>query len=238
MSNTAEKFEPSKKIQEQLRAFEDMIEGRPMKPAHFVRLGLDALLDPFRLLLQYMPGGAGFALRRLYYKMVLKQLGANALIDVGVTMTGTENISIGDYTWIDSNCILTAVIGELKIGKRIHIAPGCVIASSCNLEIHDYVGIGAGAKIYSGSETARDGKRMSGPMIPERYKAYTRAPVIIQKDAFVGMNSVVMPGVVIGEGAIVGPNSFVTRDIEPWKMVLGVPAKVVGTRDKVTVPDM
>ena len=44
------------------------------------------------------------------------------LIDVGVIFSGPANISIDDYTWIDSYCIINAMMGEVRIGKRIHIA--------------------------------------------------------------------------------------------------------------------
>ena len=47
-----------------------------------------------------------------------------------------------------------------------------------------------------------------------------------------------LPGVTIGEGAVIGASSVVNKDIPPWSIAVGSPAKVIGTRDKVTVPDI
>lgn len=209
-----------------------------MRTADALRFGLDAVFDPARLILTHFPGGAGFLLRRFYYGRKFNSMGKNVLIDVGVTVAGPQNISVGDYTWIDAGVTLTAVIGTLTIGKRVHVAPQAILASSCSLEIHDYVGIAAGARIYAGSEVPNGGKRMCGPMIPERYKSFRREPVILEKDSFIGANATVLPGVRVGEGGVVGANSLVTKDVPAWTVVLGVPAKEVRKRAKVTVPDL
>jgi acetyltransferase-like isoleucine patch superfamily enzyme len=104
----------------------------------------------------------------------------------------------------------------------------------------DYAAVGAFAQVYSHSEAPVDGKRMSGPMIPENMKGMITAPVIIGKDALVGAGAIVLPGATIGEGAVVGANSLVTKgmDIPPYAIFLGVPARLAGTREKVTVPDI
>ena len=61
--------------------------------------------------------------------------------------------------------------------------------------------------------------------------------VHIKKDAFLGTNSVVLPGVTIGEGAIVGANSLVRESVPDYAIAVGVPTKIVGTRSKINVPD-
>lgn len=227
-----------KRTQFELELFEEMLEGKPMPFLPAARLALGSLFDPFRMILVYMPGPVGYKLRQIYYKRKFKFFGNNTLIDVGVLVSGAENISVGDYTWIDSFVRLEGVLGEIKIGRRVHIASSCVLGGGGGLEIQDYVGVGAGAKIYTNSEAPMDGKRMSGPMIPWRYKAYVRKPVTVEKDAVVGANAVVLPGVRIGEGAVVGANSLVVKDIPPWTIAIGVPARIAGTRAKVTVPDI
>lgn len=59
-------------------------------------------------------------------------------------------------------------------------------------------------------------------------KTETVGEVIIKKGAFVGMNSVILPGITIGENSIVGSGSIVTKDIEPATIVVGNPAKKIG----------
>lgn len=56
---------------------------------------------------------------------------------------------------------------------------------------------------------------------------YIKAPVLIKKGASIGMDSIIMPGVTIGEGAIIGAGSVVTKDIPDWTIAVGSPAKVI-----------
>ena len=58
------------------------------------------------------------------------------------------------------------------------------------------------------------------------------APVSIGERAFIGARAVILPGVTIGEGAAVAAGAVVTRDVEPYAIVAGVPAKPIGTRPK------
>lgn len=55
------------------------------------------------------------------------------------------------------------------------------------------------------------------------------APIVIKDGAHIGIGSIIMPGVTIGEGAVIGAGSVVTRDIPPYCVAVGVPAKVIKT---------
>ncbi len=220
-----------------LYLFKEMLEGR----SHFwltARLGYTALFDPFKFVIKHMPGPSGLKLRQLYYRQVFGKLGKNSLIDVGVEVSGEENVYIDEYTWIDSYVRMNCIFGELHIGKRIHVAPNCILSAGGGLTLEDYVGLAPGVQIHTNSEAPMDGKRMSGPMIPERYKAFVRKPVLVKRDAFLGAGCIVLPGVTIGEGAVVAANSVVNRDVADWTIVAGSPARPVSKREKVTVPDI
>ena len=58
--------------------------------------------------------------------------------------------------------------------------------------------------------------------------------VIIKDDAYIGANCVIMPGVTIGEGALIGAGSFVNKDVEPWSIYVGTPARKIRDRQKPT----
>jgi len=189
-------------------------------------------------LLRYIPGGFGYKFRYYFYKPLLKHLGKNVLIDVGVHLNGLKNISIGDFTWIDSYCRIDAMLGEVCLGKRIHVASFSIIGARAPVILEDYVGISACVKIYANSEHPLDGKRMSGPMIPEEFKAFHSKSIILHRDSFVGANSVLLPGAELGEGAVVGANSIIAKPIEPWTIVVGPSGKMVGRREPVNVPDV
>jgi acetyltransferase-like isoleucine patch superfamily enzyme len=69
-------------------------------------------------------------------------------------------------------------------------------------------------------------------MAPKSERAVVEKRVRIEDDAFIALNSIVLPGVTIGEGAVVGAGSLVTKDIPPWKVAVGVPAKVTHDRPR------
>lgn len=219
-------------------AFARFIEGKNIPLITLTVLIFKSILMLFEMPLRYMPGGFGYKFRYWYYKFMLKKLGKNVLIDVGVYLFGTKNITIGDYVWIDSGCRLEAMLGEIKIGKRVHIAPNAIIAAREPVIIEDYVGIGAGAKIYANSERPFGGKRMSGPMIPEKYKAFYTKKIVLEKDSCIGAGSILLPGAHICEGAVVGANAVVKNKVNRYTIVGGLPARLIGKRDKVNVPEL
>jgi len=220
------------------KTFALFIRGKHIPIGYLAILTFKSILAVLEVPIRYIPGGIGYMLRYWYYKLILKKIGKNVLIDVGVFLNGTKNISIGDYTWIDSGCRIEAMLGEIKIGKRVHISPYAIIASREPVIIHDYVGIGASAKIYANSERPYGGKRMSGPMIPEKYKAYYSKKIVLEKDSVLGTGGVLLPGAYIGEGAVVGANTVVKKKVDPYNIVAGSPARIIGKREKVKVPDL
>ena len=224
------------------RAFEEMLEEKAVSFGNRVGSGVSALLDPFRLPVMFMPGPIGYAIRRFYYRK-LKSLGKNCILDIGLHITGARNISIGEYTWIDAYTTLSGLSGPITIGKRIHIAPfSIILAGPEGVEIQDYAAVGAGCQIYGYTDTDeiffKNGKHITPHMNPWRYATFNSGPVILEKDSLLGANSVVYPGVTIGEGAVVGAGSVITNDIPPWCISVGTPPKLIGKRDKVTVPDI
>ncbi|MEK7855881.1 MAG: acyltransferase [Acidobacteriota bacterium] len=177
-------------------------------------------------------------MRERYYRRKFRGMGTCVLLDEGIRIEGPEHISIGDFVWIDKDVRLLAPWGSITIGRRVHIAEHVLISGGGHVSIGDYAAIARGASIYSHSEAIVGGKRMSGPMIPEDQKGMRSAPIVIGKDALIGINAVVLPGVMIGEGAIVGANSMVNRDVKDWEIVFGSPAKRVAMRPRVTVRDV
>jgi galactoside O-acetyltransferase len=221
------------------RAFSAMREGQPVSLGLIVSLGLKNLFrDPFLAFLRNYPGGVGIKLREWFYKGQLKKCGTCVILDEGVRIDDPSRIAISDYVWVDKNVQLFAGWGSIDIGRRVHIAPDVLISGCGHVMIEDYAAVARGASIYSHSEAIVGGKRLSGPMIPEMMKGMKTSPIRICKDVVVGINSVVLPGVTIGEGAIVGANSMVNKDVPSWHIVLGNPAKKMAVRPKVTVEDI
>jgi acetyltransferase-like isoleucine patch superfamily enzyme len=225
--------------QEQMRAFEDMLEGKPFRTRQLVGIAARALLDPFRMIMQHMPGAAGYGMRSIAYRRIFQHLGRHCILDVGLRVNGGKNISVDEYTWIDAYAKLFGLFGPIIIGKRVHLAPfSSISAGPQGVTIGDYASVATGAHIYGHTNLAKDGKRLSGVMIPWRYKAYKQGPVVLEKDSGVAEYSIVLPGVTLGEGALIGPHSVVYGDIPPWTIAMGNPARVIAHREKVSVSDL
>ena len=103
---------------------------------------------------------------------------------------------------------------NLKLGKNTDIGAFTYINAKYGVDIQDDVQVGSHCSIYSWS-TIDNKKGM----------------VVIKKNARVGSHSLIMPGVTIGEGAVIGAFSFVTKDVPDGAMAFGVPAKVRNVRD-------
>jgi galactoside O-acetyltransferase len=64
-----------------------------------------------------------------------------------------------------------------------------------------------------------------------------RGPIVVGDDVWIGANATVLRGITIGRGAVVGANSVVTRDVAPFSIVGGVPARVIGHRGGAAKPE-
>lgn len=238
---TSATFDPTSEDGLELKAFLAFRETGSIPLKYSVPLGLRALLTDIPVaMVKHWPGPVGMKLRQVYYQFRFGAMGQHVLIGAGVETSMPKRIHVSDFVFIDHHVTLDALAGEIVIGRRIHIAPYAIIAGAGGVYLDDYAAVGAFARIYSHSEAPVDGKRMSGPMIPESMKGMITAPVRLGKDSLVGTGAVLLPGVTLGEGAIVGANSLVPAKttIPPWTIYAGVPARLAGLRERVTVPDI
>jgi len=114
----------------------------------------------------------------------------------------TAHVSLGSFTFIGFGTELD-IAGDLRIGSHVLIAPGCFITD------HEH-GRAAGIAIDAQGTHCR--------------------PVSIGDDVWLGARVVALPGVTIGDGAIVGAGAVVTHDVAPGAIVAGVPARSIGVR--------
>ncbi len=135
-----------------------------------------------------------------------------------------DHVGIYDNVWIDAK-------PSLKIGKYSVVVYGALIEGWGNKEIGQRVFIGPGAKILA-STTVLNGHYGVPMKEVKGAQEVNYGGVKICDDAYIGAGSVVMPGVTIGEGAVVGANSFVARNLKPWGIYFGNPCKLIGMREK------
>lgn len=114
---------------------------------------------------------------------------------------------------------------------------GCKVGKGCF--IGDYVRVDCGhadmitledsVSVASGVRLLCHQRDFSDFCVGDDYMklGYVIKPIVLKKGCLIGMESFVMPGVTVGEGAIVGAGSFVTKDVPAWTIVAGRPAKVI-----------
>jgi acetyltransferase-like isoleucine patch superfamily enzyme len=129
----------------------------------------------------------------------------------GLLETGRgATIAIGDRTFIQPRCQLSAHKASIRIGRRVQIAAGCAFYSY-------------------------DHGLLSDQSITEQ-PLTTRGDIEIGDDAWLGHGVVVLSGVRIGAGAAIGAGAIVTRDVPDNAVAAGNPARVIATRGGSTVP--
>lgn len=138
-----------------------------------------------------------------------------------------SHVLVSEFTWIHGGVATV-------IGSFVHLSNHSSIAGGGACIVEDFAGLSAGARLVTGTELVH-GEGLTNPTIPPAFRAVRRSFVHLERHAFLGTNAVVHPGVTIGEGAVVGSGAVVTRDVAPWTIVAGVPARVVGTRPSATI---
>jgi len=124
-----------------------------------------------------------------------------------------RRIEIGSETSVQDRSI---IVGDVTLGRYCSVAPNVLISSGrhwFDLQPHELI---------------KDQDRLV--LTDEALSNKHSNPVIVEDDCWLGINSVVMSGVTIGKGAIVGANSVITRDVEPYTVVAGAPAKLLRRR--------
>ena len=129
-----------------------------------------------------------------------------------------------------------------RFGKGVNIEPKVIFYKISESEIGDHSGIGMGSfigivkigrDVMIGEQlmAISQNHEFSDTNIPMRKQGWQKdEPIVIEDDVWVGARVTILPGVTIGKGAIVGAASVVTRDVPPYAVVAGNPAKKIGQR--------
>jgi acetyltransferase-like isoleucine patch superfamily enzyme len=191
------------------------------------RLRLDhsreALLD---LASRYAYGSSeeDVRMRRAVWRALARRFGHGVRIGRAAIVTHPETFEIGDGVFIGEQAFIQGRFdGRCVIGNHAWIGPQSYFDAR-DLVIGEYVGWGPGAKVLGSMHT---GEPAGVPVIQTDLAI---RPVRIEAWADIGVNAVVLPGVTVGKGAIVGAGAVVTRDVEPFSIVAGVPARFVRRR--------
>ncbi|WP_332237867.1 acyltransferase [Sporolactobacillus sp. KGMB 08714] len=136
-----------------------------------------------------------------------------------------NSISIGKGTTISRYSVIQSLQGFIKIGPNSQVGDFCNLYGQGGLTIGKDVMISSNVQIVPNQHTFND---MTKPIKknPEIAKG-----IVIEDDVWIGTNVVILDGVTIGKGSVVGAGSVVNRDIPPYCIYAGVPAKLIRKRN-------
>lgn len=154
----------------------------------------------------------------------IKNISPAVLFDGDIIVTGTANIEIGNKTRVGNDVEFeTTGKGKILIGENVRINRGTTICSYSEIKIGKNSLIGE----YVSIRDANHGIKKSSIIKDQPHESKS---IIIGEDAWIGRGVCILSGVTIGEGAVVGANSVVTKDIAPYSIAVGTPAKIIRQR--------
>ena len=163
-------------------------------------------------------------MRRTIWRAMARKFGNGVRIGSGVGFKHLETFEIGNAVFIGAQAYIQGRFdGVCVIGNHVWIGPQSYFDAR-SLIIEDYVGWGPGAKVLGSNHS---GLPVDVPIMQTDLEV---KGVKIGAWADIGTNAVILPGVTIGKGSIVGAGSVVTRDVAPFSVVAGVPAKFMKWR--------
>ncbi len=160
-------------------------------------------------------------------KLKFKAIGKDVLISRFARIYSMKEMELGSNVRIDDFCLLS---GRIKIGSHVHISAfSSLVGGDAGIVLEDFVNISERVAIFAKTDDF-SGASLTNPTIPEKYKNVVESQVILKKHSIVGVGSAIMPGVIMGEGSVLGARSFLKKSIEPWGIYAGAPAKKIKDR--------
>ncbi len=176
---------------------------------------------------RFADGGEAFDyfMRRVCLRALTKRFGDGVTIAPSVSIRHPETFEIGSGVFIGEQAILQGRFdGRCRIGDGSWIGPQSFLDAR-DLVLGEKVGWGPGAKALGSMHT---GNPRDVPIIETDLAI---EPIRIEDWADIGVNATILPGITVGRASIVGAGAVVTRDVEPYCKVAGVPAVPVGWRN-------
>lgn len=146
----------------------------------------------------------------------------NALCKDGVVLG--DNVSIGAGSVLECTGVIRELGDGITIGNHVGFAQNAFISVRGSVEIGDDCIFGPHVSIFAENHVYRSRET------PIRLQGATRKGVRIGSDCWFGANATVLDGVTVGDGCVVAAGAVVTKDVPPYSIVGGVPARVIGTR--------
>jgi len=198
---------------------------------------------------QSVPGAIGLALRQTFYPSLLGACGRNVVFGQNVVLRHPHKIRIGDNVVIDDNCLLDAKGSSnagIRIGSGVFIGRNSIVScKNGDIDIADHANIGFNCEIFSASRVTvgersliaaycyviggdHDFSDASRPVLDQSRKS---SGIAIGAGAWLGAGAKILDGVTVGDNAIIGAGAVVRESVPDKATAVGIPARILGTRD-------
>jgi len=201
-------------------------------------------------LTSWIPGALGLVLRRFTYPLILGSVGRNVTFGQGMVLRHPAKIHVGNDVTFDDLVVLDAKGTSnrgITVGHGVFVGRGSIL--SCkdgDIVLGDQVNIGFHSEIFSGSrvEVGRyglfaaytylvgGGHEFSRPDVPVILQPRTSRGITLGENVWLGTGAKVMDGVRLGRDVIIGAGAVVTEDVPDGSIAVGIPARVVRSRDE------
>ena len=135
-----------------------------------------------------------------------------------------SHIHIGNNTDIHDYCMILPCGGSIEIGDYCYINPQNILYGHGGLKIGNNVLIGAQTLVIPANHVFTNKNELI------RLQGDTTQGTVIEDDVWIGCGCKILDGVTIGKGSVIGAGSVITRNVEPYSVVVGVPGKVIKQR--------
>lgn len=191
----------------------------------------------------------GPQIRGWIYRLIISKISSTAYIQNNVDLFGTNCIELGDNVYIFKGARIDAR-GHTK--NRLTLSNGVAIERNVEIGCLENTRIHIGAKTFIGPNVCIGGPGditignqcmiaahtgiiannhiFSDIVVPIRDQGVTRKGITIEDDCWLGHGVTVIDGVTIGRGSVIGAGAVVTRDIPPYSVAVGIPARVIKSR--------
>jgi acetyltransferase-like isoleucine patch superfamily enzyme len=215
--------------------------------------GLGALVKHEAVVLcsQHVPGALGFALRKLLYPSLLGACGRGVIFGQNVVLRHPHKIRIGNNVVIDDNCLLDAKGDDnrgITVGNGVFVGRNSILScKNGDIDLEDGVNVGFNCELFSASRVrvGRDtllaaycyviggDHEVGSAAVAVGAQPRRSRGVAVGAGAWLGAGAKILDGVAIGDSAIVGAGAVVREDVPARAIAVGVPARVIGTREEV-----
>lgn len=179
----------------------------------------------------WLPGRTGDYIRNFFYRRTFKTFGKDIHISYGCEIEGRMNISFG-------NCVSLGRFNQFYADRNLGES-SIKIGNNCSFNSNVMLNADCGGKIVIGNNVSvapnvvvrASNHRFRSKETIIKKQGHEPGSIIIKDDVWIGSNAVILPNVIISEGAVIAAGAVVTKNVEAYAIVGGIPAKNIGKRE-------